>query len=217
MRRRALLTSIASSSLFTGCLASAPQSSATTPTPPVTAEDGLQRLVTLDSVDDVDDTHDVNIDVGLVTGRITTDQPARLRITTTNLGERRLLSVSEERCGLFGRSRGKSRPQGLWLYRPEEAESLEREGTRWRRVTDDETGDCSHGSANFACSPRPYDSGKSVTTEYVVWSDYCVDEYMTPGTYRWEVPVAIYDAETTGADEPTAEFDWGLSLRVQRP
>ena len=60
-------------------------------------------------------------------------------------------------------------------------------------------------------------SGESLTTEYLVWSDSCVDAYMAPRTYRWEVPVAIYGVDEDGTDEPSTEFDWGLSLRVEKP
>ncbi|SDM54127.1 hypothetical protein SAMN04487949_2011 [Halogranum gelatinilyticum] len=40
---------------------------------------------------------------------------------------------------------------------------------------------------------------------------------MEPDSYRWEETVYVYDADAELGDEPTAEFDWGFSLRVDRP
>lgn len=233
MKRRILLAA-AGTGLLGGCLGrssvGAPeQSKTTTDDPPLTrptgtpettdangaAESGSdERRVSLAGVDDVPAKHAITIDVELLEETVTPDHTARLRVTTTNEGERRRLSVSEGRCNLFNRSGGASETPGLWLHRPKSREWIEREGDRWTRNRD---ADEPRGYLMYGCGARSYDSGESVASDYLVWDDYREEGYMEPGTYRFGEDVLVRSAdETPSADTKLAEFVWGFDLRVER-
>lgn len=141
---------------------------------------------------------------------MTADHTARLRVTTTNEGTERRLSVGAEQYSIFNRDKGFSTPEGLHLHDP--ATSFERTGDRWTRVNTEHIGFDAYG-----CVPTSYNGSESLTSEYLVWDGPLRDGYMTPGTYRFEVPVTIYGPDGGFGDEPQAEFRWGFNLTVENP
>lgn len=174
----------------------------------------LQRSVSLAEVDDVPEEQEVEMDVELLQGTINAEQTARLRVTTTNTGRRRAISVSEDMCSLFNRQRGASdEPPGLWLHRPKSEESIERDGEKWVR---DRPADDPRAYAAYACLPKVYESGVSVSNEYLLWDDYRVEGYLEPGTSRWEEEVTISEPEEPVDAGSLGRFTWGFSLELQK-
>lgn len=206
MKRRTLLASVGTAGVggMAGCLGRGDSGT-----------DGeYARQISLVSQDTVPDTHDVAIDVELLATRVTSDLAARLRITTTNEGARRAISIGDDGCELFNRSKGGSdEPPGLWLHDPDRTEHVDRKRDRWEA---DRPADASRVYDAYGCLRRTYEADESLGNEYVVWDDYRVEGYMTPGTYRWEERVSI--AKTTDdfpGDDLLGSFTWGFTLRVE--
>jgi hypothetical protein len=179
----------------------------------LTTDDTGRRVVELHDQDAVADSDDVTISVELLEQTVTEAHPAHVQITTTNEGPDRALSIGPDRCGLFNRSNGGSDdPAGLWLYRPEAAESLDREADRWEQDTSPFS-DRSYPA--YGCGAFEYSAGESVSTEYEVWNDYAESGYFEPGTYRWEREIQLWDdPDEAGTEQPTTTFQWGFSLTV---
>lgn len=229
MKRRTLLAVLGTTGVagLAGCLGRS-QPSSTKPTATVTAnststtdatttaEGEIQRRISLASQDSVPNKYNIEINATVLEPLITTTHPARVRITMTNKGSRRALSVWGETCDLFNRSRGGSdAPRGLWLHDPEQAASIERKEGKW--VADRQT-DFPRGYAAYGCGKKMVGAGEAFSSEYVVWDDYQVSGYLTPGTYRWEEPVSISeDADTQTSDDQRQSFTWGFSLQVEDP
>ncbi|GAA0673451.1 hypothetical protein ACFQDG_14725 [Natronoarchaeum mannanilyticum] len=174
----------------------------------------VQRRITLAAVDEVPEGSDVRIDVEMLRSAMTAEKPARIRITTTNLGPTRAISVGDEDCKLFNYGASLSdAPAGLVLQDPSSIEYTERKDGRWvRDLTPDENVDF----APVGCDPTTYSCGESVSSEYVVWDDFRVAGYFEPGTYRWEDNVTVERAPDAGADDRT-NWSWGFSIRVETP
>lgn len=180
-----------------------------------TPHGGLQRTVSLVSVDSVPTGFEVEIDAELLRSRVTDAEPARLRITTTNTGSPRSISVAPDDCSLLNRSKGGSdRPTGLWLHDPGQADRIDRNGNRWEA---DRDSDEPRAYAAYGCLKKEYAEGESVSNEYVLWSDYRVEGYMEPGTYRWEEEVSVSEGETPTGTTDGNSFTWGFSLSVSEP
>ena len=178
------------------------------------SDDGRRRVSLVD-VATVPDGLDIRTDVEMLASRVTSERTARLRLTPTNEGDRRLLSVGTGGCNPFDRRRGGSDdPPGLWLLRPELSESVDRADSRWVR---DQPADEPRRYPGYGCSLVPYETGESRTVDYHLWDDYRVDGYMEPGTYRWaEEAGAWVDPDATAGDDPDATFTVGFTLRVDR-
>jgi hypothetical protein len=178
----------------------------------------IQRRVSLAGADDIEREHDLRIEVEALETTITASHTAKLRVTTTNEGEKRRISIGTGACTLFNRSRGASEQPGLFLHSPGSEEWIERAGDRWTR---DANPSQERAWAAVGCVPPVYAAGESVTNEYAVWDDYRVEGYLVPGTYRFEEPVRILppsDSTTrTPTQEPIAEFDWGFDLTLSDP
>lgn len=210
MKRRRLLSALGSSGIIglAGCVNAGYRAVGA-----AFGDGEIQRKVSLADQDPVADDLGLQIDVELVESTITDTQPARLRITTTNEGPERKVSIGDDRCGLLNRDGGGSdEPVGLWLYRPERARHIKREADRWVR---DASPDQHHPWGMFGCRARLYEPSESVSNEYVLWDDYQVDGYLTPGTYRWEEDVEIWDGPSTDHDSTT--ITWGFTLAVEKP
>jgi len=180
-----------------------------------TPHEGLQRTVSLASVDPVPAGFEVEMEAELLRSRVTDAETARLRITTTNTGSPRSISVAPDDCSLLNRSKGGSdRPAGLWLHDPERAERIDRDGSRWEA---DRDSDEPRAYAMYGCLKKEYAEGEAVSNEYVLWSDYRVGGYMEPGTYRWEEEVSVSDGETPTGTADGNSFTWGFSLTVSEP
>lgn len=175
--------------------------------------EGRQRRITLDSQDMAPEEHAVSIDVELLEPTVTDDHPARLRLTTTNEGPRRALSIHQHGCSLFNRDSGLSDdPPGLVLIHPGRIPYIERPENAWVR---DLPPDEHVARQSYGCAQANYDAGGSRSNEYTVWDDYRTEGYFEPGTYRWEEDVTI--TEPRPADRPLAElgtFSWGFALTV---
>ncbi|MFB6132246.1 MAG: hypothetical protein ABEJ44_02425 [Halanaeroarchaeum sp.] len=207
MNRRTLLATLGTAAVggLAGCLGG-----------DADAKPRYAREISLVRQNAVPDGHEVTIEVELLASQVTPGQTARLRITTTNEGPKRAISIGDDDCGLINRSKGGSdAPPGLWLHDPDHTKYLDRNGNRWQadRPTDDPRGYSAYG-----CMRRTYEAGESLVNEYVLWDDYRIEGYMTPGTYRWEERVSV--AETTNdfpEDDRLSSFTWGFSLRVDVP
>lgn len=206
MERRNLLTILGQVSVvgLAGCLSTGD----TAPT--------NERRVSIENQDSVPDDHDMQIQVEVLESEITDGNTARLRVTTTNMGSKRKISVDSGKCDLFNRNRGGSdSPPGLWLYHVDRTEYLDRKDDRW---VPDVPSNQPRGFASYGCTPVVYDGGESVSTEYEMWDDYRVDGYLEPGTDRWEQDVFIWDDPTAEWNEtPSATVTWGFSLSVEFP
>lgn len=221
MNRRTFLAGAGFAGLagLAGCI-SAPTTAGDRPAEPTPTPDGTpvpddaQRVVSLSAVDDVPAAHEVSIDVELLDGVVTPASTARLRVTTTNEGDRRRLSVAPDQCALFNRGRGASERPGLWLHRPNKAEYVDRRGDRWvRNASADEP----RAYLAYGCLNYLYETGESVSNEYLVWDDYQARGYMPPGSYRFAETVRVGPPDRERADETLAEFDWGFDVEVRRP
>lgn len=206
-----------------------------------TDESHVQRRITLAGQDSVPQEYDAQINVEMLRSTVTPEQTARLRVTTTNTGERRGFSLREgNQCSLFNRDRGGSdSPHGLWLYSPSDTKYLEREGDKWI------ASNAGPGWGAYGCGGSPLSKNESINNEYVVWDDYRTNDYMSPDVYRFEERVTIFpisqetvsqtsqgmsetrepsttptlEPSTTWMPRPTAdprriEFTWGFSLEV---
>ena len=181
-------------------------------TPGVDGENEIERRISLAGVDDVPEQHRLTIEVKLLESTVTTDHTARLRVTTTNKGAKRQISIADGRCSIFNRGEGESTPPGLWLYRPEDAENFERDGHRWRR--DRDPNGPPRGYAAYGCNSPVYATGDSITSKYLVWDDYRTAGYMNSGTYRFAVEVFLYDPNNDVETPSEANFTWGFDLAV---
>jgi hypothetical protein len=179
----------------------------------LTTDDTGRRVVEIHDQDAVTESYEVTIAVELLEQTVTETHPAQLQITITNEGPDRALSIGRDRCGLFNRSDGGSDdPAGLWLYRPEEAQDLDREPDRWEQ---DKSRFSDRSYPAYGCGAFEYGSGESMRTEYEVWNDYAEDGYFEPGTYRWEREIQLWDdLDAAGTEQPTTTFQWGFSLTV---
>ena len=129
----------------------------------------IQRRVSLAGADDIEREHDLRIEVEALETTITASHTAKLRVTTTNEGEKRRISIGTGACTLFNRSRGASEQPGLFLHSPGSDEWIERAGNRWTRDADPSR---ERAWAAVGCVPPVYAEGESVTNEYAVWDDY---------------------------------------------
>lgn len=201
-----------------------------TTTRPTTTGD-VRRRVSVAEQDAVPEQYQVTIGASMTEATSTVDHPATVAVTVTNTGPKRLIGVGTDLCGPFDRSRGLSDPTGLWLQRP----GTGRDAKKPRKWEWNRSADRPLGFASYGCSGTVYDRGASETTTYEVWSDYRVDGYLEPGTYRFEhdgITVAAANAAaangTSGGrgattagvgttSAATGTIDWGFSLRVARP
>jgi hypothetical protein len=208
MKRRALLATLGTASVggLVGCIGS------------IEAPTGgdYTRRISLESQDTVPAEYKVDLDIELLATRVTPTQTARLRITTTNEGAKRAISIGGDGCELFNRSKGGSDdPPGLWLHDPDQTKYIDRKDDRW---VADRPANESRAYPAYGCMRKTYEVGESRSNEYMLWDDYQVEGYMTPGTYRWEERVTV--AETTDDfpdDDQLRSFPWGFTLRVKQP
>lgn len=177
--------------------------------------DEVQRQISVESVDSVPDKYAVAIDVELLNGTVTGENPARVRATITNTadGERRL-TQNDGDCALFDRDEGASESPGLHLHRPgfpgfaQDCRDPSRVGNLWRF---DLSEDAICAVQQYGCGRVTYAAGESRPETYQVWDDYAASGYMPPGTYRFATTVAI------GPQDDAEEFEWGFSLAVEQP
>lgn len=223
MRRRTLLAvagtaltgSAGCASLSGGGAGPTETSAPTTEDLPTFDADEVQRQISVESMDSVPDEHPLTIDVELLNGAITGENPAEVRATITNTadGERRL-TRNEGKCALFDRGEGASESPGFHLHRPDfpgfalDCRDPSRVGNLWRF---DLSEDARCAVQDYGCGTDTYAAGESRPETYQVWDDYAASGYMPPGTYRFATTVAV------GPEEDDQEFEWGFSLAVKQP
>ncbi|MFC6964964.1 hypothetical protein [Halocatena marina] len=183
---------------------------------PTTEHSTIQRHLSIVDQDSIADSHELRVHVELLESTTTNTQPATLRVSTTNEGPRRAISVGTDGCDLFNRDRGGSKePRGLWLYRVETMDAVDRKANKWVPAKSPEQ---PRVYPTYGCTPMEYEPRESVSTEYGVWDDYQVPGYLHPGTYRWEEKIQIWDNATATPGEPSsATIRWGFSLAVEKP
>jgi len=221
-RRKFLCGAATGLGFVTGCVSdesgSGPEPTADDQRPSATTRvsDGkVQRRVSLASVDEVPNKYSLNIKVELLESTVTATHTARLRVTTTNKGKKRQISIGKDRCSIFNRNKGKSTPPGLWLYSPEDAENFERNGHRWKRDRDPNAPQ--GGFPGYECNSPVYATGDSVTSKYLVWDDFRAEGYMEPETYRFETKIFFYPPNDASETPSTAAVTWGFALAVKNP
>ncbi|WP_121820510.1 hypothetical protein [Halostella salina] len=210
MNRRTLLGLLGSGTAVgvAGCV-NVPEPLRSTPT----VTDGLQRRVAIIDQNAVPDGHGVRIRAELLDRRITGESTATVRLTTTNEGEPRELSVGTGGCVLLNRERQGSDPAGLWLRRRAGMDQSDDVGPRW--VATDLPASPG-GFGGYGCAARTYASGESVATDYAVLHDGRVDGYLSSDEYRFEAAVTVGEP-SPDSDGSTESFTWGFSMRVKDP
>jgi hypothetical protein len=165
----------------------------------------------------------LSIEVKILEQTVTANHPARLRISTTNYGPKRALSIGTGHCRIFNRWDSHSNPVGLTLVSSNVSQvnsdsevdnTIGRKGNRWEA---DLPQVASPGYRMYKCPPIAFDSGESVSDDYSVWHDYRVDGYLNPGIYRWAQDIRVWDDLSQGSDEPSTIFSWGFELSIEKP
>ncbi|QLH84105.1 hypothetical protein [Halosimplex pelagicum] len=214
MRRRAVLTSLGACATLAGCQepGSADRTADGTETPP-TCGDPKPRRVELAGAATVPDEPRVSATVTVERERSTAEAPARFTASLRNDGPDRAVDVTDDnRCHFLNREKGRSDPNGLWLYRAGDAPT-DRAGECWTR---DRPPRDSVGFDGYGCGRSPFESGGTIATTYEVWDDYTVDGYLRPDTYRFDASVALWTepAGEGGTDSEPAVVDWWVELSV---
>lgn len=202
MRRRTLLVSLGSSTTA-GCAGLVELDGESQDSPGDGSQNDRRRIV-LGESDDVPESAAVTIDIEQLSSMVTTDEIPRFRVTTTNLDQRKYISIRPGRdCCLFNRAKAASSPSGFWFFHRAVAVGRDR-GERWT---------AEGGFDDYGCVPRRYDPEESITNGYRIWDDARTDGYMVPGDYRFEAAVSVI-----GPDEETqiAEFTWGFTVHVKQ-
>lgn len=189
----------------------------------------LSHRISLENQDSVPDQFKIQITAEIVEHEFTENHPARVKVTITNTGLSRELSVGT-RCDIFNKENGGSDPAGLWLHTPGR-EKYDRKDDRW---VADRSAEKPRGYSGAGCPKERFYPGESASAEYVVWDDYRVDGYLNPGEYRWEQTVYITDGAFLNSDsglqktppndaallsnkaypESGSSFSWGFSLSL---
>lgn len=211
MNRRSALATLGSigAGTLAGCI-SAPQATSSNTTP---EGNSSNPTVSLDSQYSVPSEYGVDISVKVLEPEFTAKHPAKIRITTTNSGEERFLSIGADRCYLFNRGQGGSdNPSGLWLHDPDTSEYIDRKDDQW---VADKPSNQSRGFPSYGCMMKKYEVEESVSKEYEVWGDYQVSGYLQPGTYRWEETVRFSREETASGSDSARSFSWWFALRLE--
>ncbi|ELZ24844.1 hypothetical protein C475_11425 [Halosimplex carlsbadense 2-9-1] len=215
MRRRSVLASLSACAGLAGCrsVGTPDPTDNSTETPP-TCESPSTRRVELAGTGALPAAAGVSATVTTERTRSTAEAPARFTVALTNDGSDCAVDATDDgRCHLLNRGAGRSEPRGLWLYRAGDAPT-DRAGECWTRDLPPRD---SVGFDGYGCGRYPFDSGETVGTTYEVWDDYTADGYLRPGTYRFDVSIALW-AETPdeedGTDPDPAVVDWWFELSV---
>lgn len=198
MRRRTLLTgvSVGVTGLASGC----------------SGDGDVQRQVSLVS-QAKPDIRNLEIETELFEDTITTEHTAELQVRMTNRGSRRAFLIRDNyMCNVFNRQHGASDPPGLWLYRLERGENIDRDGQRWRpHPSESEPGPFD----GAACGTVSYDSGESVSSTYGVWDDPREEGYLPSDTYRWRREIRVWsdpDSRRTHPADALVSHEFAISI-----
>lgn len=214
MDRRSLLKALGSTVIggFAGCITRSPgRGTRTSSAGSRTSTRGLNRRIQIVGQDPVPEAYDLTIEATVVHRNSTTRHPATIDITATNTGSTRQIDVGTGRCGPFNRQYGGSSPKGLWLDLTG-GDAPQHRRDRWESTRP--AGEA-RGYAAYGCGSGAFPAGESRTTTYGVWSDYQVQAYLEPGTYRFRsAPIRIEDATSTTTTGSSPGFRWGFSIEV---
>lgn len=209
MDRRSLLRTVGTAGAIgiAGCTTDLDNFAGTTPYP-----EGKQGRISLADQDTVPKEHQLRITARVVEPVISHRHTARLRLTISNEGPKRSLSIGEPKCDLLNRLKARSDPPGLWLHPPGRAP--ERDGNRWVAPY---SPDRDRGFGDYGCQARDYAKGESLRNEYLLWDDYQHQGYLEPGSYRWEVAeIEIMEPlPHSGSSDTLATFSWGFSVELK--
>jgi hypothetical protein len=173
---------------------------------------GLQARVALASQDSTPEDLPLSIDVKLLDEAITSESPARLRITSTNSGEEKLqLDYSSGRCGIFNRQKRHSDPRALWLADPT--------ANNWERAGKNDNGwkvEQTKHFGGYGCFGN-LAPGKSFRTEHFVVDNGKGGPYLPEGEYRWAEELRADTAPPYDSYPSDVAVEWGFSLAVEKP
>jgi len=210
MKRRTILSRLGAGGLLGlgGCVGAptaGPQSPATSTTTP---QEGLQRRISLAREESVPDEYQIRVEATILESTITDTHPARIRVTITNDGPAREISVSTGRCSLFNRWSQTSHPRGLWLGSADDPQYVTEQGPRW--VVDPPE----KGFPDYGCAGRTYGTGESVHNEYTIYHDGRSGGYLESGTYRFEEEFFVSKPEEQEAGE---SLPYAFVLTLKNP
>lgn len=211
MNRRSALRGLAGSGLLAlgGCV-SAP---GTSPRSSESPSGRVQRRLSLSGQDTVREGAELRIEASVLDPTVTDSQTARIRVTITNDGPSREISVSTGRCALFNRYSQASTPRGLWLGLADEAIYVTQTGPRWIAEPPD-----NGAFPDYGCAGRTYEPGESVSVEYAIYDDDRAGGYLESGTYRFEEDVLITPGPSAKRDaDASLTINWGFSLDIENP
>jgi hypothetical protein len=210
MKRRTILRQLGVGGLLGvgGCVdtpSAESRSSATSTTPP---RERLQRHISLAREESVPDTCPVRVETEVLKSTITDTHTARIRVTITNDGPAREISVSTGGCSLFNRWSQTSQPRGLWLGFADEPQYVTKQGPQW--VADPPE----KGFPDYGCAGRTYASGESVHNEYGIYHDGRVGGYLESGTYRFAEEFTI---SKSGEQNTGESISYAFVLTLENP
>ena len=173
----------------------------------------IQRRVSVANVEEVPERYQVDIDVELLESTVTAGHTARLRITTTNEGSRRKISIAEGKCGPFNRLSGLSETPGLILHRPSRTQWIDRAGNRWVRGSPG--GRSARHRHVWLCKPSL--CGWRVGRQPIPRLGRLPGRRLHDA---WNLPLRGASADQTARrgvrSRTTTEFTWGFSLAVEK-
>lgn len=212
MNRRTLLRKLGGSGLLglCGCVSPPASSSPSTDSVP----EDVQRRVSLNGQDTVPEEANLRIEATVLEPTITDSQTARIRVTTTNTGSARRISVSTGNCALFNRYSQTSNPRGVWLGRNGGSGHIAETGPRWVADPPD-----NGAFPDYGCDVRAYESGESVSAEYAIFDDNRTGDYLNEGTYRFaRDAILIAPGLSAGKDaDASITISWGFSITIENP
>jgi len=175
--------------------------------------DGREQVSIVEQ-DAIAEEYGVEIEAEVTRDRITPEATARIDVTTTNRRSPKATPVDgSSSCHMLNRGKAGSEPQGLWLYRPEVGDQIERDGDEWQPAPSESRPGPFDG---YACGPSPYAAGESVTTRYEMWDDPRTDEYLAPGQYRFGREIPVWDDPGATDRSEDVRLSWGFTVSVDR-
>lgn len=213
MKRRTAIKQLMTAGVIglSGCVRPPTASSDTQSTP---SED-IQRRVSITGEDSIPGKYQLQIEATMLESTVTDSHTSRIRITLTNKGSARGISVHPTgRCALFHKQSQSSNPRGIWLA-PVEGERYVA-GPGWIADPPED------GSfPDYGCSLRAYESEESVDMEYEIHHDNRTSGYMDSGTYRFQETVFATPGQSNEEWDRDADASftvpWGFSLSIKNP
>lgn len=213
MNRRTIIKRVGSAGVFglAGCASPPVASSENSSTP----SKDIQRRVSITDQESIPEKFQLQIEASMLESTITESHTAKIKLTITNHGPPRGISVSSTGgCALFHKSSLSSKPRGIWLSPVGETTYVSE--TDW--IADPPEG----GSyPDYGCGLWEFDSGESVQNEYKLYHDGRTSGYLNPGTYRFEETIFATPGESHEEWDRDAEaaftVPWGVSVSLKNP